>query len=364
MNILFVSHLSGKLSAGPCWSVPARVKAQSVVDNVFWLNWGRAEVEHWVQTGVFHKSVEFGSCRVCDLPVPFNKPDYVVFEGFYSRNSTLMAKELDKIGVPYIVNPRGSLTKQARNNGSKWKKNIAHLVWFDHFVNHSKAIQYLTKQECDDTSVKNHQYFILPNGFNTPTQTKTSFSEDGLRVVFIGRIDIYHKGLDLLMDAVISVQDELRNANVHFDIYGPSNEDLRLLNQKYAENGISDLFEMKGETTGIAKEKVLLDADVFILTSRFEGHPMGLIEALSYGLPALVTVGSNMKEEIEHADAGWACDTSIESIRNGLLKMIEERARIKAKSENAKQLASQYKWEKLAKQLHEQLESFCLQSHE
>jgi len=32
------------------------------------------------------------------------------------------------------------------------------------------------------------------------------------------------------------------------------------------------------------KEKKQLESDFFILTSRFEGHPMGLIEALSYGL--------------------------------------------------------------------------------
>lgn len=356
MNILFISHLIASKSAGPTWSVPARIKAQKEYDNVFWVNWGDVKLPHWEETGVFHIASESSKFTMTKVPAPFNKPDFVVFEGFYSIQSTKLAKKLDRLHIPYIINPRGSLTKQARNNKSKWKKNIAHLLWFDRFVNHSKAIQYLTKQECADTYVKEHPYFILPNGFNTPTHTKNSFSLDKIKVVFIGRIDIYHKGLDLLLEAAISIKYELRRANVRFDIYGPSNADWTLLEQRIAENDVVDLFEMKGETTGKAKEDVLLDADVFVLTSRFEGHPMGLIEALAYGLPALVTIGSNMKDEIEQADAGWACETSSESVRSGLLKMIEDQNVFKRKSDNAKSLAAQYSWDKLAKELHSQLE--------
>ena len=38
MNILFISKLSGNLWAGPNNSIPAQVKAQSRIDNVFWYN--------------------------------------------------------------------------------------------------------------------------------------------------------------------------------------------------------------------------------------------------------------------------------------------------------------------------------------
>ena len=54
------------------------------------------------------------------------------------------------------------------------------------------------------------------------------------------------------------------------------------------------VFYHYGAVFGKVKEKVLLDNDFFILTSRLEGHPMALIEALSYGLPCLVTQGSRL----------------------------------------------------------------------
>ena len=355
MNILFISHLSGKISAGPCWSVPARIKAQAVIDNVFWLNWGSAELEHWRETGVFHKSTEFSVCNLQELPAPFNKPDFVIFEGFYSINSTKLARQLEKIGVPYIVNPRGSLTRQALNNGSKWKKKVGHYLYFDRFVNRAASIQFLTKQEYEDSVSSCPKFFILSNGFNTPKVIKTSFSADSIKAVFIGRIDIYHKGLDILVNACALIAEELRKAKVKLDIYGPLNPDAEKLKVMLNEKGLDDMFELKGEISGKAKEQVLLDADAFVLTSRFEGHPMGLIEALAYGLPALVTVGSNMKDEIETANAGWACETSVESVRDGLLKMIEDKDSLKQKSVNAINLAKEYDWKALAEKLHNEL---------
>ncbi len=356
MNILFISHLSGRKSAGPCWSVPARIKAQAALDNVFWLNWGNAELEHWRETGVFHKSVDIPHCELNYLPVPFNKPDFVVFEGFYSVNSTKFARQLEKANIPYIINPRGSLTKQARNNGSKWKKKIAHWLYFDRFINNAASIQFLTRQECEDSIFGCKSHFILPNGFSTPVITKSSFSKNEIRALFIGRIDIYHKGLDILIEACCSIVDILRKVNVKFDVYGPLNAEAKKLKTFLKENNLLDLFDIKGEISGKEKEQVLLYADVFVLTSRFEGHPMGLIEALAYGLPAIVTVGSNMKDEIEKARAGWVCETTVESVRNGLLKMMEDKDAFKIKSVNAINLAKRYDWNVLAKKLHEELE--------
>ena len=355
MNLLFISHLSGKKSAGPCWSVPARIKAQTVIDNVFWLNWGNAELDHWKDTGVFHKSVDILNCDLQNLPTPFNNPDLVIFEGFYSLDSAKFARKLERVGIPYIINPRGSLTKQARSNGSKWKKQIAHWLYFDRFIKNASSIQFLTKQEYEDSIFGCKNHFLLPNGFSTPSTIKSSFSKDVIKVVFIGRIDIYHKGLDILVEACFPIAETLRKAGVIFDIYGPLNDNAEKLKSLLREKGLDDMFELKGETSGKDKEQVLLNADAFVLTSRFEGHPMGLIEALAYGLPAIVTVGSNMKEEIEVADAGWACETSVESVRNGLLKMIEEKDCFIVKSINAAILAKKYDWNVLAKRLHEEL---------
>ena len=43
MNVLYISKLTGNLFAGPNNSVPAQIKAQSKIDNVFWYKKERME---------------------------------------------------------------------------------------------------------------------------------------------------------------------------------------------------------------------------------------------------------------------------------------------------------------------------------
>lgn len=113
---------------------------------------------------------------------------------------------------------------------------------------------------------------------------------------------------------------------------------------------------MGGEISGRAKEECLLNSDVFVLTSRFEGHPMGLIEALAYGVPALVTPGSNMEKEIREADAGWTCDElTVEKVVAMLQTMLAELKQLPVKSKNAIKLAEPYDWDKLAEEFHLEL---------
>lgn len=355
MNILFISHLSTNVSAGPNWSVPAKIKAQTNYDNVYWMNWGDVEMPHWKKSGVFHKSIEFEKVSIDNFPPPFNHPDVVAFEGFYSIQSARLSKELRQKKIPYFITPRGSLTIQALNNASKWKKKIAHWLWFDSFVKYAASIQFLTTQEYKDSISKCSHHFILPNGFSSPDTYKTDFFMEGIKVVFIGRLDTYHKGLDLLIDACLPIMDKLRAEHVTFDLYGPQRYDADKLRNEFVKYKIDDVFSLKGETFGKAKENVLLNADAFILTSRFEGHPMGLIEALAYGVPALVTKGSNMKNEIEAADAGWVCDTTSDDIQNALLQMIADKHLFEAKSNNARNLSLEYDWNKLAERLHQEL---------
>ena len=80
---------------------------------------------------------------------------------------------------------------------------------------------------------------------------------------------------------------------------------------------------------------------------------MGLIEALSYGLPCLVTTGFIMADEIEEADAGWTADIGVNSIVKALETMISEKEKIPVKAKNALALSRRYNWDKLAMLSHE-----------
>jgi glycosyltransferase involved in cell wall biosynthesis len=69
--------------------------------------------------------------------------------------------------------------------------------------------------------------------------------------------------------------------------------------------------------------RYLHDARLFILPSVYEGHPKALIEAMSCGMPVIGTRTPGIRELIHHGETGWLCDTDPASIRQALLKLLE-----------------------------------------
>lgn len=364
MKILFVSRLTPTASAGPNWSVPARVLAQSKIDDVFWINAIKSNerMSHWVETGLYHNLNDIsGKLSLQTLPIRFKRPDVVVFEVPYFIEYLSFAKQLKKEGIPYIISPRCSFTHQAMNNHAKWKKKIAGWLMFNSFFRGARAIHYLTDKELQDSSpFICPNGFIVPNGINLPkliTHDK-SVHIDGFKGVFIGRIDIYHKGLDLLVEGAYEIRDYLRENKVKIEIYGPESEDSNKLQQIIENHDVSDICELKGEVSGAAKDSVLRNADFFIMTSRFEGQPMAMLEAMSYGIPCIASEGSYMRKIVDDNDAGYGCGNQVRDISEVLAKLINNKNLLPTKGINARKLAEAYTWDKQALLFHKEISKF------
>lgn len=351
MNILYFSHLNNLISEGPNYSVPAQISAQSKYDNVFWLNLTDACQKSWVETGLFHSIKEYPNKDISLLPEPFNKPDLVVFESFYYLDDVLLSIQCQRMSIPYIIVPRSAFTWQGQAK-KKLKKKIANFLFFSRMAKNALAIQYLTKDELIDSgNLWNKNSFVIPNGILI-NEFKTR-KKDRLNGVYIGRFDIYQKGLDLLFKACKASKRYLEDNNMTITLYGPERLGLK---QKYADdiikNGLEKVLKVGDGVFGEEKERVLKDASFFIMTSRFEGMPMSLIEALSYGLPCVASKGTNMSDVVKEHNAGWVCDNSVTSIQI-VFKEIMECDDFESKSENAYNLSRKYDWDSISMRTHE-----------
>ena len=153
----------------------------------------------------------------------------------------------------------------------------------------------------------------------------------------------------MLIDAIAELKDDLTNNNFQLTIYGPNRDGaLEVLQKKIQEKLLNDIVFLKDEVFENDKIDVLMNTDVFIMTSRFEGMPMGLIEALSYGIPSLVTKGTNLAKEIGIANAGWIAENNINSIKDALRNMAFQRNFIE-KGRNAADLSRSFAWGHIAK---------------
>jgi glycosyltransferase involved in cell wall biosynthesis len=110
-----------------------------------------------------------------------------------------------------------------------------------------------------------------------------------VRFVYFGLITA-RKGVFDLVEAVARLSPECR-ARVHFTLAG--NGEVALLRERAASLGVQDVVEIREWVDTAERDKLLAEANAFVLPSHTEGLPMSLLEAMAWELPPICTpVGS------------------------------------------------------------------------
>lgn len=245
------------------------------------------------------------------------KFDLIVFHGIFFGdylNKFLLCK---KNSIPYIVKPHGSLVEKGwSKNGLK--KKIFFFLGLKYFLNQSDGIIYINEEERQSSIKLNAKTYIEPNLIQINIQSKNEFSTK-TRLLFFSRIDFYHKGLDYLLSALTLLDKNIED-KIEFEFYGigdkKSVEKLKDFILKHNLNFVNYRGGIKSDNE---KEEMFLKSDILILTSRYEGYPTVITEALTYGIPPIVTPGTNALF-LAKDNIGW--ETKLNSL--DIAKQIEK----------------------------------------
>lgn len=140
------------------------------------------------------------------------------------------------------------------------------------------AVVLLTKTDAAKyTFMDKKKIFVIPNSLSFIQASTADLSKK--RMIAIGRLT-YLKGFDILLDIAVLLKREL--PDWHIDVFGEGEDHEALLN-KAERLCVNDYVSFLPPTNDVKKE--LLNSSIYLMSSRFEGLPMVLLEAQACGLP-------------------------------------------------------------------------------
>jgi glycosyltransferase involved in cell wall biosynthesis len=162
--------------------------------------------------------------------------------------------------------------------GSRWfGRHLA--AWF------SDLIIVLTEQDKECWQKKytvRCNITVIPNPSAIPLRSEPRTEFNHRKVISIGRYTD-QKGFDLLLTSWRLLPEELR-ATWHLDIVGPNGSAKPLLHKKLTELGLANVALKEATNNMVALYDL---ADIYVMSSRYEGFGLTLIEAMSRALPVI-----------------------------------------------------------------------------
>ncbi len=125
--------------------------------------------------------------------------------------------------------------------------------------------------------------FVIPNPYIPTGSAALADGEKRKTVVSGGRL-VAQKGFDILISAFAKVIK--KHPEYRLTIYGEG-QDREKLEKQVRDLGLESLVDMPGYVDDL-QERIYGDG-IFVLSSRFEGIPNALIEAMAAGLPCIAT---------------------------------------------------------------------------
>lgn len=195
------------------------------------------------------------------------------------------------------------------------------------------------------------QITAIPNP--CPFLVQTYVERENTKVVLaVGRLT-HQKGFDLLLESWVQVSEAMPDWKLK--IVGEG-EDRAKLTNFIKENELNDSVELVGNTDSVSQ--YYEQAEIFCLSSRFEGFPMVLLETLAFGLPVVsFDCDTGPEEVLEDTGSILVSQKDTSKLASSLIELMIDEERRKIISMRSKEKAQIYQTKKIISQWVNLIES-------
>jgi glycosyltransferase involved in cell wall biosynthesis len=234
-----------------------------------------------------------------------------------------------KRGIPYIVQSRGSVLPDIRKQKLK---QVFDSVWGNQILRDANKLVALTKTEELEylrMGVPQDKVEIVPNGINFADYEKLPASGSFRKkhaidpqdkvVLFLGRIHEV-KGLDLLIASFAELVKVMKE--VKLVIAGPDLGFKSAVEKQIKRLGIGEYVQFVGPLYECDKIEAYVDADVFVLPSRYEVFGLVILEASACGTPVIVTTRCGIADLV--TEIGLVVEYDAKQMKDALFTMLSD----------------------------------------
>ena len=225
--------------------------------------------------------------------------------------------EARKLGIPYIVTPRGMLEPWSLSQ-KKWKKKLAWWLYQRNDVQKSVCVFTTAKMEAEHvtnlgiTTCK----AVIPNGIETDSYPcKTSVDVVKKQVLFLSRVHV-KKGIEVLFEAWKQIHPDYEDWQLLVIGNGEA-EYIHSLENRVECLGLKESIKILPPVFGNDKIQIYQESALFCLPSYSENFGMAIAEAMSCGTPVITTTNCPWNI-LNDTKTGWCIDLNVDNLERAL----------------------------------------------
>jgi glycosyltransferase involved in cell wall biosynthesis len=279
------------------------------------------------------------------------KVDVIHNHGLWLMPNVAAGRIAAKARKPFIVSPRGMLSAAALRFSTRRKQ----LFWFlfqRSAVSKAAAWHATSPEEAHDIRAFgiDAPIAVVPNGIDlAPSVADHDPSRVRRTALFLSRIHP-KKGLPNLITAWSKISAQ--RPTWQLVVAGPDENEHRAELEALAARLGTTSVRFVNAVYGAEKHQLLTSADLFVLPTKSENFGLAVAEALSTGIPAIVTKGAPWSG-LATERCGWWIDHGVEPLITALLEAtaLPSTARRDMGSRARSWVARDFSWETVAHQM-------------
>jgi glycosyltransferase involved in cell wall biosynthesis len=231
---------------------------------------------------------------------------------------------LQRAGIPYVFTGHGQFSFKNPLHGLK---KFAYLNCWDRGPRKADGLHFLAKQTERRATLLLPGYrgarlvlgnlVTAPDLANVPAASRLDYQipSNAFVVLFVGRLDVWIKGLDLLVEALSCLPPD----RFRLVLAGPDwKGGLARLERLAKDYGCHERVCFPGPVYGEKKWSLFKMADVFVSPSRYEAFNITQAEAMASGLPVVTSTAASLAPELRDAGAAIVAPLGAEPLAHAI----------------------------------------------